>query len=130
MPTDTQWIAIYYFWKLQYKIRHNLISKLNRIRQNIDKLKSYAVNEKCEVLNNYLESLDIPKGIYFKPLPINNFPCNRYDSKCLSCQNNGKILSLITKISRINKMKSIAGKYKFKPHQLILNSSQFIRDIL
>lgn len=130
MTDDEKWLAFYYFWKLQYELRGNLIKNRQKFAKKREELTGLNSKVHCKLYNAAVNGLDKPGDNIFIPLFIPDFPCFGYNSNCSHCKHREKIIRKINKIKQYANLKHSLQDYSFKDNQLIIDSTNFLIQIM
>lgn len=130
MTDDEKWLAFYYFWKLQYELRGNLIKNYKKFIKKRNELVELVKKTDCNAYKTTINSWDSPSNNYFIHLCIPNFPCLDYNNRCSHCKSREKIIKKI-KISRqCADLKNSLRNYSYTDEQIILDSTNFLNQIV
>lgn len=130
MTYDEKWLSFYYFWKLQYELRGNLIKNNKKFAQKRDDLVGLKSKVQCKLYNTTVNNLDKPNDNIFMPLLVPDFPCFEYNSHCSHCSYRDKIIRKINTIKRYSNLKHSLRDYLFTDDQLIIDSTNFLIQIM
>lgn len=128
--TEQQWINLYFFWKLQYELRKNLIKNHKNFSIKRNKLLEMEEYINCKPYKNTIKSWKKPDINYFISLAAPNFPCLNYNNYCSKCRFREKNIQLINKVKEYADVKNSLRNYSYTYEQLILDSTKFLDQLI
>ena len=128
--TDDEWVAFYYFWKLQYEARWTLKNNYEKINKKLADLGELNKDFNCCDIQTIIDELEKTRMISFYNCSFVNFPCDKKKLKCIECPNSSKIINRINLIKRYSNLDNYLKKYSFTDNQLIIDSTEFLYNIV
>lgn len=125
---DKEWVDFYYFWKLQYVVRSLLVGRYKIASRYRETLNDICTSIKCDDVKPLLDYLENSPdaSLSFNRVPTPH--CNKSHPSCINCIHLKEMIQFRKKIKKFNNMNKLLSSYKYMPHQLILDSTQFLYD--